>query len=172
MVCTPWNDAGFLRLLIATKRGTRIRPALQRARRARPASISLTRVDVRYLVHKTRHRISRGKLWSMVSSRRSVSVTTKTNGSCCSSIHSTCRFCFICFIKRALRFSGRSISCSVCSTFVCPTEITAFSDATSHFKEINCELIACSTDSQYSHLAWIKTPRNVRCYCTYCSTHQ
>jgi len=44
-------------------------------------------------------------------------------------------------------------------TFVCPTEIIAFSEAAHRFKEINCEVIACSTDSQFSHLAWINTPR-------------
>ncbi|GFY62197.1 peroxiredoxin 1 [Trichonephila inaurata madagascariensis] len=44
-------------------------------------------------------------------------------------------------------------------TFVCPTEIIAFSDRVEEFKRINCEVIACSTDSHFSHLAWINTPR-------------
>jgi len=44
-------------------------------------------------------------------------------------------------------------------TFVCPTEIVAFSDAADKFREINCEVIACSTDSHYCHLAWVNTPR-------------
>ncbi len=44
-------------------------------------------------------------------------------------------------------------------TFVCPTEITAFSDAAQKFKELNCELIACSVDSKFSHLAWSKMSR-------------
>ena len=39
-------------------------------------------------------------------------------------------------------------------TFVCPTEIIAFSDRSDEFRKINCEVIACSTDSQFSHLAW------------------
>jgi len=39
-------------------------------------------------------------------------------------------------------------------TFVCPTEIIAFSDAAEQFKAKNCELIACSVDSVFSHLAW------------------
>jgi len=39
-------------------------------------------------------------------------------------------------------------------TFVCPTEIIAFSDSADKFRAINCELIACSTDSHFSHLAW------------------
>lgn len=44
-------------------------------------------------------------------------------------------------------------------TFVCPTEITAFNDAAKKFKELNCEVIGCSVDSKFSHLAWAKTPR-------------
>lgn len=44
-------------------------------------------------------------------------------------------------------------------TFVCPTEIIAFSDRAKEFTDIGCELIACSTDSHFSHLAWINTPR-------------
>ncbi|KFM58668.1 Peroxiredoxin 1, partial [Stegodyphus mimosarum] len=44
-------------------------------------------------------------------------------------------------------------------TFVCPTEIIAFSDRADEFRKINCEVIACSTDSHFSHLAWINTPR-------------
>ena len=46
-----------------------------------------------------------------------------------------------------------------CSTFVCPTEIIAFSDRADEFRKINCELIACSTDSHFCHLAWVNTPR-------------
>lgn len=44
-------------------------------------------------------------------------------------------------------------------TFVCPTEIIAFSDRAEEFRAINCEVLACSTDSVYSHLAWVNTPR-------------
>jgi alkyl hydroperoxide reductase subunit AhpC len=39
-------------------------------------------------------------------------------------------------------------------TFVCPTEIEEFGAHYDKFKELNCEVIACSTDSHYSHLAW------------------
>ncbi|XP_006631553.1 peroxiredoxin-2 [Lepisosteus oculatus] len=46
-------------------------------------------------------------------------------------------------------------------TFVCPTEIVAFSDRAEEFRKINCEVIAASTDSQFSHLAWTNTPRKV-----------
>lgn len=45
-------------------------------------------------------------------------------------------------------------------TFVCPTEITSFSDKVQMFKDMNCEVIGCSVDSQFSHLAWTKQPRN------------
>lgn len=45
-------------------------------------------------------------------------------------------------------------------TFVCPTEIIAFSERAEEFAKIGCQVIACSTDSHFSHLAWINTPRN------------
>jgi len=44
-------------------------------------------------------------------------------------------------------------------TFVCPTEILAFSAAAEEFKKINTELLAVSVDSTFSHLAWLNTPR-------------
>ncbi|XP_015590482.1 peroxiredoxin 1 [Cephus cinctus] len=44
-------------------------------------------------------------------------------------------------------------------TFVCPTEIIAFSDRADEFRAVGCELIAASTDSHFSHLAWVNTPR-------------
>ena len=44
-------------------------------------------------------------------------------------------------------------------TFVCPTEIIAFNDRVKEFHKINCEVIAASVDSQFTHLAWINTPR-------------
>jgi len=44
-------------------------------------------------------------------------------------------------------------------TFVCPTEIIAFSDRAEEFRQLGCEVIACSTDSHFSHLAWCNTPR-------------
>jgi alkyl hydroperoxide reductase subunit AhpC len=45
-------------------------------------------------------------------------------------------------------------------TFVCPTEITAFSDEFSKFKELNCSIIGASIDSKFSHLAWMNQPRS------------
>ena len=44
-------------------------------------------------------------------------------------------------------------------TFVCPTEITAFSDRYAEFKALNTEVLGVSVDSQFSHLAWIQTDR-------------
>ena len=44
-------------------------------------------------------------------------------------------------------------------TFVCPTEIIAFSDRFDEFKAINTEVLGASVDSEFSHLAWIQTDR-------------
>jgi alkyl hydroperoxide reductase subunit AhpC len=44
-------------------------------------------------------------------------------------------------------------------TFVCPTEIIAFSDRVKEFADRNCQVIGVSVDSAYSHLAWVNTPR-------------
>lgn len=33
-------------------------------------------------------------------------------------------------------------------------EIIAFSDRADEFRAIDCEVLACSTDSHYSHFAW------------------
>jgi peroxiredoxin (alkyl hydroperoxide reductase subunit C) len=44
-------------------------------------------------------------------------------------------------------------------TFVCPTEITAFSDRHAEFAAINTEVLGVSVDSQFTHLAWIQTDR-------------
>lgn len=44
-------------------------------------------------------------------------------------------------------------------TFVCPTEIIAFSDRIAEFQERNVQVVGVSVDSEYSHLAWKETPR-------------
>jgi peroxiredoxin 3 len=44
-------------------------------------------------------------------------------------------------------------------TFVCPTELVAFSDRVEDFHKQNCEILGASVDSQFTHLAWINTPR-------------
>ncbi len=42
-------------------------------------------------------------------------------------------------------------------TFVCPTELLAFEKARPQFEALNCQLIGCSVDSCFTHLAWQKT---------------
>lgn len=44
-------------------------------------------------------------------------------------------------------------------TFVCPTEICAFNDRQEDFKKINAEVVGCSVDSQYAHLAFAQMDR-------------
>lgn len=44
-------------------------------------------------------------------------------------------------------------------TFVCPTEIIAFSEAADQFEQLGVQLLGCSVDSHYTHLAWCNTPR-------------
>ncbi|KAG0746968.1 hypothetical protein G6F57_006668 [Rhizopus arrhizus] len=44
-------------------------------------------------------------------------------------------------------------------TFVCPTEIIAFSDRIEEFQNLGCNVVAASCDSEYAHLAWSKTER-------------
>lgn len=44
-------------------------------------------------------------------------------------------------------------------TFVCPTEIIAFSDAAAEFEKLGVQLLGCSVDSHFSHLAWRERPR-------------
>lgn len=41
-------------------------------------------------------------------------------------------------------------------TFVCPTEITAFSKRTADFAKLNAVVLGGSTDSKFSHKAWIE----------------
>jgi peroxiredoxin (alkyl hydroperoxide reductase subunit C) len=45
-------------------------------------------------------------------------------------------------------------------TFVCPTEILAFQERLPDFEERNVALIGCSTDSEFSHFAWLGTERS------------
>lgn len=44
-------------------------------------------------------------------------------------------------------------------TFVCPTEIIAFSDRYEEFSKLGTEVLGVSVDSEFSHLAWIQTDR-------------
>ena len=45
-------------------------------------------------------------------------------------------------------------------TFVCPSEIIAFDKQLDEFKKRNTEIVGVSVDSQFTHLAWKKTPRD------------
>ena len=45
-------------------------------------------------------------------------------------------------------------------TFVCPTELTTFSDKYEDFEGIGADVLGVSTDSVYSHRAWLQTPRD------------
>jgi peroxiredoxin 2/4 len=40
---------------------------------------------------------------------------------------------------------------------ICPTEVISFNNLYPKFKQQNCELIGCSTDSPLTHNAWIET---------------
>jgi peroxiredoxin (alkyl hydroperoxide reductase subunit C) len=44
-------------------------------------------------------------------------------------------------------------------TFVCPTELHAFQEKLETFKKHNCEVLGVSIDSQFSHMAWLNTPK-------------
>jgi len=43
-------------------------------------------------------------------------------------------------------------------TFVCPTELIAFSKRIKEFDERGVQVIGCSIDSQFTHVAWRNTP--------------
>jgi peroxiredoxin (alkyl hydroperoxide reductase subunit C) len=45
-------------------------------------------------------------------------------------------------------------------TFVCPTELTSFSDRYDDFEGIGAAVVGVSTDSVHSHRAWLRTPRD------------
>jgi peroxiredoxin (alkyl hydroperoxide reductase subunit C) len=45
-------------------------------------------------------------------------------------------------------------------TFVCPTELTTFSDRYDDFEGIGADVIGVSTDSVFSHRAWLQTSRD------------
>ncbi len=42
-------------------------------------------------------------------------------------------------------------------TFVCPTEILAFQEKMAEFEKRNVQVVGCSIDSEFSHLAWLRT---------------
>ena len=44
-------------------------------------------------------------------------------------------------------------------TFVCPTELCAFSDRIEEIRALNADVCGVSVDSQFTHLAWTRQPR-------------
>jgi len=45
-------------------------------------------------------------------------------------------------------------------TFVCPSELHAFQSALGEFEARGVKVVACSTDTEESHWAWLQTPKN------------
>lgn len=45
-------------------------------------------------------------------------------------------------------------------TFVCPTELHAFQEKLDLFSQKNVQVLACSVDSVFSHLAWLNTSKS------------
>ncbi len=41
-------------------------------------------------------------------------------------------------------------------TFICPTELNGFAQHKSEFESLNAEVLACSTDSEWSHKNWFE----------------
>ncbi|EMR03578.1 peroxiredoxin [Cesiribacter andamanensis] len=44
-------------------------------------------------------------------------------------------------------------------TFVCPTEIHAFQEKLAQFEQRDVAVVACSCDTEESHLAWLNVPK-------------
>jgi peroxiredoxin (alkyl hydroperoxide reductase subunit C) len=44
-------------------------------------------------------------------------------------------------------------------TFVCPTELHAFQEKLQEFEKRGAEVVGCSIDSWFSHLAWLNVPK-------------
>lgn len=47
-------------------------------------------------------------------------------------------------------------------TFVCPTEIKGFSDLNGQFKDRDAQVLAVSTDNEFTHLAWKTTNKDLK----------
>ncbi|MGJ8676610.1 MAG: peroxiredoxin [Akkermansiaceae bacterium] len=45
-------------------------------------------------------------------------------------------------------------------TFVCPTELHRFQEELGEFEARNVAVVGCSTDTEFSHWAWLNTPKN------------
>lgn len=44
-------------------------------------------------------------------------------------------------------------------TFVCPTELHRFQEELGEFEKRDVAVVGCSTDSEFSHWAWLQTPK-------------
>ena len=44
-------------------------------------------------------------------------------------------------------------------TFVCPTELHRFQEEIAEFESRGVQVVGCSTDSEFSHWAWLQTPK-------------
>lgn len=44
-------------------------------------------------------------------------------------------------------------------TFVCPTEILALAEHRTEIEDMGARILGCSTDTIYTHRAWVETPR-------------
>lgn len=47
-------------------------------------------------------------------------------------------------------------------TFICPTEIEEFARMETEFEGCHCSILACSTDSEWSHKNWFETDPRLR----------
>ncbi len=45
-------------------------------------------------------------------------------------------------------------------TFVCPTELFAFQEKLSEFEKRDCQVVACSTDTEMSHWGWLQLAKD------------
>ena len=45
-------------------------------------------------------------------------------------------------------------------TFVCPTELHAFQEKITEFEKRDVQIIAVSTDTEFSHWGWLQVPKN------------
>lgn len=45
-------------------------------------------------------------------------------------------------------------------TFICPTELFAFQEKLAEFEKRNCQVIACSTDTEQSHWGWLQMEKD------------
>lgn len=46
-------------------------------------------------------------------------------------------------------------------TLACPSELVEYSERSAEFRSMNTEIVAVSTDSYFTHLAWTNTPRKL-----------